>query len=857
MLKRNTIHIGYKFTLLLFVLALASGLLVWLSEFVRIDRSLSVILWHLLLGSIALVGTSLFIFQHIRQASQHVKHYYRASFGIWATLGLFLVFVSGIVLYLLRDRTLPIVQWMHSVSVFGIFFFTFIHIQRWQKRVKRKPTKPSGQLVYVLGSSVLVVSSLFAFLGFSELQEEAVYIKIEADEVAPSPVKTDSETYFTDSQLAQSETCGTIQCHPDIMEQWNESAHHLSSFNNPFYAKSIEVLLEKGKHTEMRWCSSCHDPLPLMTGKLREAKNHDFTKGTFQAGITCLSCHAIDRIQNDTGNGNYVMQTPADFNYVGKNSDSILRATMILAHPKPHAQQMRSDQLASAEFCASCHKVAILPEVNGYRWKRGQNQYDSWHQSGISGNSIRTFYLPKESKDCISCHMPKVRSNDRGGENGWVRSHRFASANTALSYLFDHKNQLEATQKNLKDTIATVDIITVKINGRSYGPNDVVPRMQSNDKVQLEIVVANTGVGHQLPAGTNDTNEWWLQVRAADKNKQIVLASGELNIYQAVDSTAHFFHSLLIDKNGNRIHKRNVDDIYTTVYSTTIGPGNAQVIRYEFTVPVGNTIQQISASLLQRKFNQFYTHFTFENQDDPLYRTPKNIDNFPITTVCETKRETEKLYVQHQPEWKRWNNYGIGLLHQDEYTTALQAFAKVEDFPEKETYAKINQARVNIRQGYISKAYETLWSLIETDSDNVQARFFAAECLYRQGNYNEAIVLYNEVVEDYPNDLVLLMQLAKTYYRLDQPRESIHWVKKALAINPEYLEAIYQMMLNYAALGESKEQMFWKEKYLYYKPNEDEKTVQGQYIATHPEANREFLKVHLHQLHTVITGNTL
>ena len=55
----------------------------------------------------------------------------------------------------------------------------------------------------------------------------------------------------------------------------------------------------------------------------------------------------------------------------------------------------------------TCHKVSLDAPINDYRYIRGQNEYDNWHDSGVSHNAARTFYLPKDSKSCQDCHMPE------------------------------------------------------------------------------------------------------------------------------------------------------------------------------------------------------------------------------------------------------------------------------------------------------------------------------------------------------------------------------------------------------------------------------------------------------------------
>ena len=86
----------------------------------------------------------------------------------------------------------------------------------------------------------------------------------------------------------------------------------------------------------------------------------------------------------------------------------------------------------TAEFCSSCHKVHLDVPVNHYRWIRGFNEYDNWQASGVSGQGARSFYYPPKPQQCADCHMPLESSKDQGNINGFVHSHRFPAANTAV-----------------------------------------------------------------------------------------------------------------------------------------------------------------------------------------------------------------------------------------------------------------------------------------------------------------------------------------------------------------------------------------------------------------------------------------
>jgi hypothetical protein len=55
---------------------------------------------------------------------------------------------------------------------------------------------------------------------------------------SPSPGSTRSGNYITAAKINRSARCATSGCHPDIYQQWSQSAHRFSSFNNPFYKAS-------------------------------------------------------------------------------------------------------------------------------------------------------------------------------------------------------------------------------------------------------------------------------------------------------------------------------------------------------------------------------------------------------------------------------------------------------------------------------------------------------------------------------------------------------------------------------------------------------------------------------------------
>src|SRR5688572_31097544 len=99
--------------------------------------------------------------------------------------------------------------------------------------------------------------------------------------------------------------------------------------------------------------------------------------------------------------------------------------------------------MRSAEFCSTCHKVSLPHDVTKYKeFLRGQNHYDTYLLSGVSGHGARSFYYPEKAVDnCSKCHMPAQESNDfgaklfAGSKQNSIHNHLFPAANTGIAWL--------------------------------------------------------------------------------------------------------------------------------------------------------------------------------------------------------------------------------------------------------------------------------------------------------------------------------------------------------------------------------------------------------------------------------------
>ena len=93
-------------------------------------------------------------------------------------------------------------------------------------------------------------------------------------------------------------------------------------------------------------------------------------------------------------------------------------------------------------------------------------------------------------------------------------------------------------------------------------------------------------VGHHFTQGTADSNEVWVQVtvKAGDT---VIGQSGAIGPDGRVDPWSHFTNVYMLDRQGRKVDRRNVQDIYVPLYDKQIPPGAAQVVHYAFDVPTG------------------------------------------------------------------------------------------------------------------------------------------------------------------------------------------------------------------------------------------------------------------------------
>ncbi|HKW89204.1 MAG TPA: tetratricopeptide repeat protein [Candidatus Acidoferrales bacterium] len=731
----------------------------------------------------------------------------------------------------------------------------------------------------------------------------------------------------------ESETCG--ECHADAYHEWEGSAHHFSSFNNQWYRKSIEYMQDTIGIRPSKWCAGCHDPALLLTGMFDKPVREIENTPEGQAGLGCVMCHSVVAVQSTMGQNGYVLEYPP-LNDLATSKNPVVHGLvnfLIKLNPEPHRRAFLKPFVKNqtAQFCSACHKVHLDFPVNHYRWTRGFNEYDNWQASGVSGEGARSFYYPPKPQTCTDCHMPPMLSRDFGNYRGIIHSHQFPAANTALPYESEDAGQLDTVERFLKANQVSVDIFGISPEQLTPGSGKVaassglpgaVPQLQTTfgvgeesqftapagqqqfaapaaqltapfgrtpiqvrrgDTVRVDVVVRTRGVGHFFPGGTIDAFDLWLELRAKDNAGKTIFWSGEAGQNDdgngPVDPGAQFYRALLLDAHGNVINKRNAWSERAVVYVHLIPPGAADTVHYRMHIPkdTGDRIA-IEAKLNYRKFDWWFTQFSFAGIHDPSQHNPDvtpgyddtkwtftgdtsgdsgkrtGIPNLPVVVMGQDKAELQVLPADAAPprphvdveatDWQRWNDYGIGLLLQGDLQGADAAFEKVAQAAPNRADGWVNMGRVRLQEGNLPDAEQVLKQALKVDPSLASTHFFYANLLRDQGKYDQAIAELKIALAQYPNDRVARNDLGRTLFLERRYADAIREFQAVIAIDPEDIEANYNLMLCYNGLGQPDRAREYEGRYLRFKANEAEEALTGPYLRAHPDDNNERQPIH-------------
>jgi tetratricopeptide (TPR) repeat protein len=338
---------------------------------------------------------------------------------------------------------------------------------------------------------------------------------------------------------------------------------------------------------------------------------------------------------------------------------------------------------------------------------------------------------------------------------------------------------------------------------------------------------------------------------------EILGRNGGLGEHREVDPWAHFINVYMLDRDGNRIDRRNPQDIFTPLYNHQIPPGAGQVVHYDFTVPEDQNVPlTVEVKLQYRKFDTIYLNYVYGTnytKGGPFTVT----NNLPITTIAADKLtfpiEGVNVAVTNEdskiPPWQRWNDYGIGLFtegntgaEKGELIQATEAFEQVERLGRAD--GPVNLARVYFKEGRLEETVAALQRAAKFDppAPRWTVAWFSGLVDKQNGFLDKAITEFRSILEDrYPEldqrgfdfskDYEVINELGQAYYERAKMergnpegqraflRLAAEAFQKTLDLDSENLTAHYTLALIYSQLGDETKAALHRKEHEKYLPD--------------------------------------
>lgn len=689
---------------------------------------------------------------------------------------------------------------------------------------------------------------------------------------SPSNAKTEDGQPIPAEQFFPAARCAS--CHKDTHTAWADSLHR-NAAREPFYKESVDLLENARGSRAIMHCESCHSPVAVLSGALFEEKKEAHPVRPLEdEGVTCSVCHSITEARLD-GTGSFTIRRPALL--AGEDGAPVYRNVTdeeIMADVPGHKRAVMPAVLKSPEFCATCHKSAVPPTLNSYKFLRGFSAYDEWQQSGASTHTVGPYYRREKQLTCNSCHMPKIASTQdfAARKDGVIASHRWLGANTAAPLFYGQTKHVQLTEEFLKSGVLTVDIFALRseVTGKMVAPLSASApnklELQPGEEVTADVVVFNQKAAHSFPPELRDMYEPWVEFEAIDASGKTIFHSGYVRPDGTLDESAHVYKAILLDEAARAITRHQVWLAKIKAYDNSVGPGRSDLARFRFRIPGDARTGKITGVTLRarvnyRRFIQEYTDYVLNKRNATHLRIPVvRMAETTVKLVGQDGQKSTRTADKTTPAQmsRRWNDYGIGLLEQAQYGPASEAFRRAHELNPTDPNILINEAiaefkteRFGPERTQLHKAATLLrkaLSLAPTKSDptRARARFNLALVWRSEGKLRETSEELARVAREYPLDREVQRQLGQTFYAQGRLAEARAAFEAVTSIDPNDHNAHQFLAAIYESEGRTDKADFARAKYLLWRDDPLADVIANRFFATHPGWGEERITSHLH-----------
>jgi Flp pilus assembly protein TadD len=636
-------------------------------------------------------------------------------------------------------------------------------------------------------------------------------------------------------------------CHEEAYSQWRQALHS-NSFRTPFYRASVNILPRTKGIEFTRHCDSCHNPIGVLSGALTQDSKVD---REFDAdGLTCTTCHSVQKLKSTEGNGGFVMGVPsAMVDEDGNRIPGEVPYEQIMAHPDRHSRAVMQGFYRTPEFCAACHKANLPNELNDYKFIRAFTVYDEWQNSKFSKRNPLTFYSA-DFTTCQGCHMKRAQLTlrDYGAKNGTLASHRWLAGNTAVPFYYGFDQQLQKTIEFLQfGNYLNVDLFGIKKQGAPdmIAPLGTVPfDIAPNDVVEVMVVIQNKNIGHSLIPEVRDLYEAWVEFVVKDSRGTEHYHSGFLKPNGMLDERSHSFTNRPVNLDGNFVDNHMVWTIHSVAYDNTIQSGRSALVRYQFRIPPdAKGPLTVTARVNYRHLRQSYLNNIF-GEDHPAYPVVEIASRTRLLSIgANTATAPDQ---KDNPDWMRWNNLGIACLDELQYADAIHAFEQVVKLRPDYADSYINLGLTNIEWEKYSAARGSLEKALALNPENARALYYLALVERREGHFDAEIADLQNVVQQYPQSRDARRELGISYYQQHSYEEARQQFAALQAIDPDDVAAHYNLSVLYRRMRMKDKAAEEAAKFATKEIDPGAPTYSLEFLRKHPEISTESVPWHMH-----------
>jgi hypothetical protein len=486
----------------------------------------------------------------------------------------------------------------------------------------RSERRRTWKLATIL-SAVLSIASIGIAMAYSRAQRAngaaQSMLTSENQPFAPSNVDTESGMPLPVPLLANSESCGTSDCHSAIYKEWGTSAHRWSA-EDEFFQEVRRVTTEvKGRH-ETEKCAACHDPVSLLAGQKSPYLGR--SAAGYKEGESCVVCHAVSRM-DQRGIGSYVLRTPKPYLYDNEASgyQVIINHFLIRSYPHQHDRDYDLAGAKTPESCAPCHKeFDVLDPKEGP--VEVETQFDDWKQGKWNTDAD-----PGRRLYCQQCHMYLLETSRaeadpydlKVGLGAKHRNHAFPAANQFMPLALSAPDAIDHTQR-VEEWLRGERVVTEIEGTWPKGPIvqlEIVapPVLKPGKLAKFQVVLKNEKVGHGFPTGPLNISRAWIEVNVRDADGKTVFHSGMLDFEGHIEAGSYILKPLAFDTSGRMILKPDLWHPNGPKFRPAILAGQSQSFEYEFLVPPKSKGRlSVDARLRYRKANQFFMDAVYTDQ---------------------------------------------------------------------------------------------------------------------------------------------------------------------------------------------------------------------------------------------------